>query len=66
MTTKELLIKTARNRWVSVLMQCPRISPTRHGHETLPVSGCPCGDCELWRKANKLHDEYRQAAGLPV
>lgn len=60
------VMKQAWNRWVAALRRCPRISWYKHGGVTLPVSWCKCGDCEAWRKTNKLHDEYRQAAGLPI
>ena len=52
--------------WVEALRRCPRISRERHGDSVLPVNGCDCGDCNPWRKANKLHDEYRLASGLPI
>lgn len=57
---------SAKERWIEALMQCPRISYERHGHNSLPIDGCECADCELWRKAERLHDEYRRESGLPV
>jgi len=72
----EIIIKMLQNqdqidawvKWVNALCVCPRICQYwyEHGINLPPVNGCSCKACEAWKKANKLHDEYRKLSGLPI
>lgn len=59
-------IKNARDRWLEALLACPRVDPDRHPGDDLPVIDCLCDSCELWRRENRLCNNYRRVRGLPV